>query len=171
MQVLLYINSAKFDENDPNIPDLSHFQSLHGKYFLLDELRRTEIICLKVLDYKLNYFTSYHFLVFYLAHGIIFTNEIKDEKNIDKIYSDSYEILENMVQDNKLITKSHEYLAASIISYIREEYKIKEKWNESMGKIYKLELSEFEDVLSTIKTYIYILNLVLFMSKKTKKLS
>ena len=70
------ILAAKFDENDTSIPNLPYFKELMEDYFIsLDDLRRYEIVCLRLLDYKLDYITAYHFINFFLSHVIIFTDE------------------------------------------------------------------------------------------------
>ena len=55
--------AAKFDENDPDIPAINHFQTIFSKindlsnFFTIDEIKKSEIECLISLDYKLNYFS------------------------------------------------------------------------------------------------------------------
>ena len=66
------ITAAKFNENDSQVPTMSSFIRLlyefsKKKYiFGLDHLFLAEIVVLKFLKYKLNYYTIYHYLIFFL---------------------------------------------------------------------------------------------------------
>ena len=79
--------AAKFDEIDSNIPDLFHFQKIcsskfdHKIYFTIDEIKKYEVYTIKALNYKLNYFTPYHFLIFFFSHGVVFYVEINKNNN------------------------------------------------------------------------------------------
>ena len=65
------IIAAKFNENDSNNPTMSSFLRLlyefsKKKYiFNLEYLYRAEVVVLKILKYKLNYYTIYHYLIFF----------------------------------------------------------------------------------------------------------
>ena len=69
--------SAKFCENDPIVPHLQYFIKVYNvimgyrSVFSLNDLKATEIFVLNILDYKLNYFTSYDFNSFLFGHGIL----------------------------------------------------------------------------------------------------
>ena len=66
------ILSTKFNENDPNVPNILSFVNLcsyysNNKYiFRVNELTNAEVIALKFLKYKLNHFTIYHYFIFFL---------------------------------------------------------------------------------------------------------
>ena len=69
--------SCKFDEDDPIIPDLTDFQTKDSKlYFSTKEILQNEVTCLKLLDYKVNYFTAFYCLEILLSYGIFFEKEI-----------------------------------------------------------------------------------------------
>ena len=69
--------ASKFNEKDPHVPDLNSFLRIYNKYskfyfiFSLNELMKAEVNVLKILKYKLNYFSLYHFITFFFANGIL----------------------------------------------------------------------------------------------------
>ena len=76
--------SAKYCENDPIVPHLQYFIKVYNvlmgyKNFLsMNDLKTAEVSVLKLLDYKLNYFTVYDFNSFFFAHGILKLDQIKE---------------------------------------------------------------------------------------------
>ena len=87
------IIAAKFNENDSNNPTMSSFLRLlyefsKKKYiFNLEYLYRAEVVVLKILKYKLNYYTIYHYLIFFFTHGIVLLKTIQRSKIYNKKYS------------------------------------------------------------------------------------
>lgn len=119
--------AAKFNENDPRVPDIYQFNDVLSSLtnykfiFSVDEIRRGEVIVLKMLGYKLNRYSIYHFIVFFFAHGLFFneTFERSDNKGIgkkkalEKIYILSRELLDNVIEDKKeqnFINEKNNYL-------------------------------------------------------------
>ena len=85
------IIATKFNENDPHFPGADTFLRLGNKftdyiYFMqINDLAEGEINILKLLKYKLNYYSTYNFFVFFFGHVIIMENifeEIKKNKNV-----------------------------------------------------------------------------------------
>jgi len=98
--LIIYIFLVKFEENDPIIPNLVHFQfSDGGTYFLAEDILQYEIMCVKLLKYDLCQYTSYHFVKMFCSQGIIF----EDELNLTKQNKDNREI-----RDNLKLSPSHQ---------------------------------------------------------------
>ena len=108
--------ASKFNEKDPHVPDLNSFLRIYNKYskfyfiFSLNELMKAEVNVLKILKYKLNYFSLYQFITFFFANGILFEKNIRDsdlihkfnyseKKILEKIYVKSREILDFFLDD------------------------------------------------------------------------
>ena len=76
--------SAKYIENDPTVPQLQYFirvyNSLMGykNVISINDLRIAEVVILKLLNYKLNYYTAYDFNSFIFSHGIVKLEQLKD---------------------------------------------------------------------------------------------
>lgn len=76
--------AAKFDENDTSVPNLPYFKGLMENYFVsLEDVRKFEVVCLRLLEYKLDYITPYHFINIFLSNGIIFSDETICTSNHD----------------------------------------------------------------------------------------
>ena len=110
------ILASKFNENDPHVPTISSFIRLlysasNKKYiFNLEALYLSEIVVLKLLKYKLNYYTVYHYLIFFFTHGIIFQKTISNSKMIikypekkilEKIYIQARDIIDNIIDSDE----------------------------------------------------------------------
>ena len=109
------IIATKFNENDPNIPNIISFINLcsyysYNKYiFKVEDLIKAEVIVIKFLEYKLNYFTLYHYFSFFFTHGFLFEKilekdvikNMKLNKNeiMEKIYILSREIMDEFIED------------------------------------------------------------------------
>jgi len=106
------ILASKFNENDPHVPTISSFIRLlyscsNKKYiFNLEALYLSEIVVLKLLKYKLNYYTVYHYLIFFFTHGIIFQKTIlnskmiqkcQEKKILEKIYIQARDIIDKII--------------------------------------------------------------------------
>lgn len=54
-------------------------------YYNGKEIRQTEIICLQIIDYNLNFFNCFDYLDFFLFLGIVERNEFISDKNFEEI--------------------------------------------------------------------------------------
>ena len=76
--------SAKHCENDPIVPHLHYFIKAYNiimgykNIISMKDLKFGEVLVLKFLNYKLNYFTVYDFNSFLFAHGILKTEQLKE---------------------------------------------------------------------------------------------
>ena len=134
LSVCCLIIATKFNENDPHFPGAYNFLGLCNKFtnnnymIQINDLTEGEIIILKFLKYKLNYYSVYNFLVFFFGHGIIVDNFFEKCKNhnnydkkqiLEKIYILSREILDllnnNCSKENIEILNKNNYITAAII--------------------------------------------------------
>ena len=108
--------ASKFNENDPSVPSMSSYIRLlyefsKKKYFFnLDSLFLAEIVILKILKYKLNYYTIYHYLIFFFTHGIVLKKtierskiykKISERKIMEKVYIKVREIFDEIIESEK----------------------------------------------------------------------
>ena len=108
--------ASKFNEKDPHVPDLNSFIRIYNKnskfYYILsiNELMKAEVNVLKILKYKLNYYSLYQFVIFFFANGILFEKNFQEselaqkfnyseKKILEKIYVKSREILDLIIDD------------------------------------------------------------------------
>ena len=131
--------ASKFNEKDPHVPDLISFIRIYNqnsKFFFIisvEELRGVEVIILKLLKYKLNYYSLYQFVTFFFANGILFEKNISEsifiqkykysmKKIIEKIYVKSREILDLLIDEydkyyNLFNSKNNYITAIEILIY------------------------------------------------------
>ena len=108
--------ASKFNENDPHVPTMSSFIRLLYEYskkkyiFNLQSLFTAEVVVVKLLKHKLNYYTIYHHLIFFFTHGIVFRKTLENSKIskkysetkiLEKIYILAREILDNFIDSDK----------------------------------------------------------------------
>jgi hypothetical protein len=106
--------AAKHLENDPSVPHLQYFVSAYNyvisqsHYYdtqstniddypkiTFNDLKMSEVIIIKILNYKLNYFTIYDFNAFFFGHGILKIEQLKDIN--DNFYSGN---IDNILDKN-----------------------------------------------------------------------
>ena len=153
LSVSSLIVSTKFNENDPHFPGADVFLKLCNKFtnysysIRTNDLVEGEIVILKLMKYKLNYYSVYNFLVFFFGHGIILDKTLEKIRNnydkrklLEKIYILSREILDLINNENNkeyihLLNKKNNYITASaILSYSIEiilKIKLDENNNEN----------------------------------------
>ena len=117
--------ASKFCENDPIVPHLQYFLKIFNNIngyknaILMSELKKGEVYVLKILNYKLNYYTIYDFNSFLFGHGILKIEQLKDIENKNKkLYRSSRKkfvvnstnslMIKNILE--KVYKKSRDYL-------------------------------------------------------------
>ncbi len=129
------IIASKFNENDPHIPDINSYIKVCSnmtKYqciLNLEDIRKGEVYILNLLQFKLNFYSIYHFIVFFFTHGIILENTLfriqstngnnfSQRKYLEKIYILSRELLDDFIEDEnnyEIININDNFIIASVI--------------------------------------------------------
>ena len=95
-----------------------------GKFgFSKRDLVIGEACVIKILKYKLNFYTMYHYLAFFFTNGIIFKknmnlNFLQEKKTLEKIYIQSREMLDYIIDQDKyfeLYNGKYNYILVSQI--------------------------------------------------------
>ena len=109
--------SAKFCEIDPIVPQLNYFIKIYYNIIgykiknpiSLQDLKYAEVYILKLLNYKLNYYTIYDFNSFLFIHGLIQSqqknNNCSPRQIMEKIYKKSRYYLDLILINTKLCFK------------------------------------------------------------------
>ena len=150
--LFLAIKSLELENNiSSNLSKIQSFFSTSIKYSN-ERLKIIEILCLKQLNYNIYRITPYDYLNLFIKIGVIFSNEILENTNINVVYLNSnisklsYEILDSLVKNTNEYFKIKPYLIAiGIILYAKE--KIMHCNNKEMF-IYAYNISEEEIVKS-----------------------
>ena len=97
--------SAKYAENDQNVPNLPIFVAIFNSFveyrdiITSKELNYGEVLCCKLLEYKLNYYTIYDFDSFFFSHGIIKIEQLKEINNEKKLNNNENDYINNNNSD------------------------------------------------------------------------
>ena len=158
---LYIINSvllaAKFYEKDIHQPNTSRFISIELNY-VIDEcdIIENEIECLKILDYKLNYFSSYEILMMFLNNGFIFEDEINNKTNdyIIIIYNYALKIYKDIIQNVIALKYNNLQIVFSIIHLTRKQFGLQNNFFNILKKFYNIHLSDYKECLNTIKKFV-----------------
>ena len=153
--------AAKYLENDPAIPKLQCFiktcdwvleqgeynkdiLSFNNAHITFDDLKLSEVIVCKILDYKLNYFTIYDFNYYIYNNAILKLEQLNDiidcynkkEKNnfdINEKYDDNIDLINNIMYN---IYKKSKFFLEKVI-----EDKISLKYDSFLISIYIMYIS------------------------------
>ena len=104
--------SAKFCENDPNVPSLKYFTKIYNKIFFdktaitAKDLFNSEVVTIKMLNHKLNYYTIYDFISFFFSYKILTKEQIKSLDNNFTMTNKKY-IFNNKVRSILLFIKKN----------------------------------------------------------------
>jgi hypothetical protein len=104
--------SAKFCENDPIVPHLQYFIRIfnhimgYKNIISMSDLKRTEVLVLKLLNYKLNYYTIYDFNSFLFGHGILKIEQLKDIERKNRTHYQSRRMEFVINQSNSIMIKN-----------------------------------------------------------------
>ena len=147
--------AAKYVENDPIVPHLQYFLKVYN-YILgyksiisISDLKSAEVTALKLLNYKLNYYTIYDFNSFLFGHGILKLEQIKEiegdkshryyrnKKNDYNFNHKSSLMIKSILE--KIYQRSRYYL-----DIIVNETKLNFKYNSLILSIYIMRKSVLE---------------------------
>lgn len=163
LSVACLIISYKYSENDPNLQSMASFVKLlyhfSKKNFIFSgkDLAMAEVIAIKLLKYKLNYFTIYHYFIFFFTHGIIFKKtfqnselfgKISEKKMLEKIYVQAREILDWIIDSEEYFNyyygKDNHIIVIEIILWsIEHVLRLKIPKNQNIFKlIYNIKINE-----------------------------
>lgn len=172
-----FLLAAKYNERDPYIQSTHDFKSINKqRYYTSSEVKRYEIVCLMLLDYKLNTITAYNILECFLGSGIIMKDELKqiyenkfteqqgyeishvsDEQLlglIDQIYQRALNLVEIISKLDVYINYHPLTLVCSIITILRGEFKLTNNWNSWLSSIYMIEYESFKNCECVLKSEI-----------------
>ena len=90
MALACLLLSAKYCENDPIVPELKYFTKIYNRLIgnksaiSVSDLFYSEVMTIKLLNHKLNYYTIYDFNSFFFNNNILTEEQLKNiDNNID----------------------------------------------------------------------------------------
>ncbi len=129
--------------------------------FLEDEINNAEIFILKSLKYNLDCYSSFNFLQFFSLNGFVFTDDFIQENNqthkvnksdnIDKIYEKSFEILNQLLEEEISIGIPSIYSALSVITLTRNLFKLNDIYPKHFEDCYQVRFKHLSFYYELIK--------------------
>jgi hypothetical protein len=158
--------AAKFCENDPMVPHLQYFIKIFNNIngyknaILMSELKKGEVVVLKILNYKLNFFSTYEILMMILNNGFIFENEIENKSNeyINIIYNYANKIFSDIIQSFIALEFNNLQIVFSVIHLTRKQFGFQNNYFNVIKKFYNIHLSDYKECLNKIKKFLNNLN-------------
>ena len=164
------IISAKFNENDPNVPELKKFSNALSNVtrfryrFNAADLAKGEIFCLQNLNYKVNYYSIYQFISFFFVHGIVLTsnnqinrglNEALSSKFLEQTYYISRQILNFIIEEDFILIGENCALIAVAIFRKSIEFLLNKNIPDVFNQLYNFN----DNNENYIKIYEFVSNL------------
>ena len=152
-----FLISSKYIEDDIFEPEFGIFCNIEKAIPLtIDEVRASEIQCLNLVNYNLYIYSVYDWLNMLLNNGITFENEVKDEKELEKIYLYTQKILTIITSKNYFYRYSSMQIAFSIVQISREKYinnesNLYETLYKKLISLYGVEFYDYEACYNEIK--------------------
>ena len=125
------------------------------KFIQANELINAEVECLKILKYKLNIPTHLTILKNIFICGIIFPNEIEENK-IKKIYDICLEILGFCVEQNEIYLNYNPIqVVFGIIYLVRKNYNLKKNISKYFNDLFDIKFSYIKECVKLITNLYY----------------
>ena len=143
--------SAKFYEVDLNSISFERFiECSNSKYNLhVEDLALNEVNCLKILNYKLNYFSIYDILNLLMDD---YLGELlnEDDDYIISIINYPFNILENIILSNITIKYSYIEISFCLIRKTNNYFKLGDDYLEKFNNKYNIKYSDYQECLQNI---------------------
>lgn len=181
--IACFLLSSKFNEKDPFIQSAHDFKSLSKqKYYTNNEVKRYEIVCLMLIEYKLNHITAFNLIESILSCGILTNTEIylystsksnsnskstspnklnidensfNDKSIVEKYYNKVFYLLETVSKFDIYINYHPLIISCSIISIVKDEFLIKSDWNNWINKTFSITYDNIKDCIIALKQEIF----------------
>lgn len=157
----VFLVAVKFIDDDAYPPALDTFQSKKNPsiFYTLNEVRKYEYMVVKLMDFKLDYFTSYYMTETILSHGVIFTHELQKmnltdtktiKEKIKKMYRLALDINKMFVEDIQIMRFTALEVSATCIMMAKELHKFENPWNPELEYLYKIESKSLNSCYNAI---------------------
>lgn len=157
----IFLVAVKFIDDDAYPPALDSFTNKSNNTLLysLSEVRKYECIVVKLMNFKLDIYTSYFLTETILSHGIVLNTEftqlgINDTKQIKdklkKLYRLSLDINKLFLEDISFLKFSQLQIAATSILMAKELMKFDKGWSDELENLYMIPKSSLAKCYSSI---------------------
>lgn len=157
----VFLVAVKFIDDDAYPPALDTFPSKKNPsiFYSLNEVRKYEFMVVKLMDFKLDYFTSYYLTETILSHGVIFTHELQKmnltdtktiKEKIKKMYRLALDINKMFVEDIQIMKFNALDVSATCIMMAKELLKFDIPWNPELEHLYKIPSKSLNSCYNSI---------------------
>ena len=157
----VFLVAIKFIDDDAYPPALDTFPKKKSPtiYYSLNDVRKYEFIVIKLMNFKLDYFTSYYITETILAHGVVFTKELQalnclDPKTIKdklkKLYRLSLDINKMFVEDINCLKFNIFDISVTSIVMAKELLKFETAWNPELEHLYQIKQNSLASCYNSI---------------------
>ena len=152
--ICLYL-TLKFNERCIN-NNLFDFKNFKSNILKIEFFKQSEILCLKCLDYDLEKYSTFDYINLFFSLGVICSNKIKGNIDINKLYYTCLNYLDYVIEDNNSLNFTSYILALSIIKFVLEKNNYFN--SEIFYKIYGINFKKEKYILCQNFLNIIILN-------------
>ena len=152
--ICLYL-TLKFNERCIN-NNLFDFKNFKSNILKIEFFKQSEILCLKCLDYDLGKYSTFDYINLFFSLGVICSNKIKGNIDINKLYYTCLNYLDYVIEDNNSLNFTSYILALSIIKFVLEKNNYFN--SEIFYKIYGINFKKEKYILCQNFLNIIILN-------------
>ena len=117
-----------------------------------NNIEKSEIMCLKLLRYKLNLITFQTLLRFFLSNGILFSSD-PDYQLCSRVYLFALEIADLVLENIEYLKYNQLYISTSIVTMAREIIMLKNTWNDVLKNLYNINYEDFREEYEFVKKY------------------
>jgi len=146
----VFLNAIKFIDDDAYPPGLDSFPSKKNPSILypLNEVRRYEFLVAKLVNYKMDIFTSYYLTETLLSYGVVFTYEIEKmginsskvvKDTIKKLYRLALDINKMFIEDINSIKFNALEISSTCVMMAKELLNFEDQWNKELQYLYRIE--------------------------------
>lgn len=157
----IFLVAVKFIDDDAYPPALDTFPSKKNPsiFYSLNEVRKYEFMVVKLIDFKLDFFTSYYITETILSHGVVFSHELEKmninqvkviKEKLKKMYRLALDINKMFIEDITCIKYNSLEISATCIMMSKELLKFECCWNKELEHLYKLEPSTLNSCYNSI---------------------
>lgn len=168
--VCMYL-AAKIEQKHGDIPTIADCLSLFENQFSRKDFETCEALVFKMLKYRLNIVTPFHFLSFFLTQELLFEEDfdcggLVDQAKLSKRFAkECLQLLEKSLLDYDFYRYTSLAVSAGIIAAVRNRFNLKAAWNKSLEE---LTLVSYDSIGSCMFTLLEIFD---HEPKKTKGVS
>ena len=151
------ILAAKFYEDDLKSISFERFINLNNTDYKIsiNDIASNEVNCLKILNYKLDYYSIYD-IISLLIFDYISKIPIKNFEFFCSVFNFPFNILDKIILSDIMINYSPIYIAFSLLYKTNINFNFEKDYFNNIKKKFSVEFSEFQNCLLNIE---HILNL------------